>query len=492
MSHITIVWFRRDLRLDDHPALCAAVANSQRVIPIYIYAPEEEAPWEPGAASRWWLHHSLLALDQTLRERGSRLLLARGDSLAILRQLIAATGATQVLWNRLYDPALCARDTQIKEALRADGCTCASFNSALLFEPWEIRSGNGQPYRVFTAFWRTCVKELYRHLPLAAPAQLPPPPEFKSPLPPFRKGGQGGFEINALDLLPRHNWDQGLRETWKPGEANAVQQITTFLAHSLTGYATQRDLPSSAGTSRLSAALHFGEISPRRVVELVLAHGGEPTTDPWMRELGWREFAYHLLYHFPHTTTQPLDRRFAEFPWRSTAAAELSAAWQRGQTGIPLVDAGMRELWHTGWMHNRVRMVVASLLTKNLQLPWQGGAQWFWDTLVDADLAINTASWQWTAGCGADAAPYFRVFNPVLQGERFDPAGIYVRRWCPELARLPDRVVHQPWTAPAATLAAAGVRLGENYPQPVVDLAASRREALAAWDMIKTQFKPDK
>ncbi len=473
MSQITILWFRRDLRLDDNPALQTALATSQRLIPVYIHAPEEAAPWEPGAANRWWLHHSLLALDQALRERGSRLWLARGESLATLRQLIAQTGATQVLWNRRYEPALSARDTAIKQALRDDGLHCASTNAALLFEPWEIRNGSGQPYRVFSAFWRTCVKELYRQLPAPAPATLPPLGELSA-----------GCDLAELGLLPQHNWDHGLRETWTPGEAGAMQQAMTFLAQDLTSYATQRDVPGNVGTSRLSAALHFGDISPRRLLALVLAHGGEPTTDPWVRELGWREFAYHLLYHFPHTTTQPLDQRFAQLPWRS--APEQLAAWQRGQTGIPLVDAGMRELWHTGWMHNRVRMVVASLLTKNLLLPWQLGAQWFWDTLVDADLAVNTASWQWTAGCGADAAPYFRVFNPVLQGERFDPTGVYVRRWCPELARLPDRVVHQPWAASAATLTAAGVRLGVHYPQPLVDLAASRREALSAWEMIKT------
>jgi deoxyribodipyrimidine photo-lyase len=283
----------------------------------------------------------------------------------------------------------------------------------------------------------------------------------------------------------------GLATTWRPGEPAALAALDRFIEQAATDYAARRDRPGVFGTSRLSAHLHFGEIAPRLVVQCLGARiPGRFTgaAEPFLRELGWREFAHHLIYHFPETPGEPLDRRFARFPWRDPAfgdGAALLVAWQRGRTGIPLVDAGMRELWHTGWMHNRVRMVVASLLTKNLRMPWQAGARWFWDTLVDADLAANTLGWQWTAGCGADAAPYFRVFNPVLQGERFDPNGSYVRRWCPELAALPDRYLHQPWMAPAGILAAAGVRLGQNYPAPVVDLAESRREALAAWGQVK-------
>ncbi|MBK1717956.1 cryptochrome/photolyase family protein [Thiocystis violacea] len=473
----SLLWFRRDLRLDDNPALAAALAGGDRVVPVYIQAPSEEAPWEPGAASRWWLHGSLASLDASLRQRGNRLWILRDDSLLALRRVIAATGATQVHWNRLYDPATTERDTRIKQALRADGLRVESHKAALLFEPWEIANTQGQPYRVFSAFWRACVKSLALVQPIPAPETLPagPVPEWT-------------LALDDLELLPRLHWDQGMRDTWTPGEATALALVRSFLETRIAAYGEDRDRPDRPGTSRLSPHLHFGEISPRRLLSLIREQVGDPTADPaepYARELGWREFSHHLLYHFPQTATAPLDKRFADFPWAENGVEDRLAAWQQGRTGIPLVDAGMRELWHGGWMHNRVRMVVASLLTKNLRIPWQAGARWFWDTLVDADLASNTQGWQWTAGCGADAAPYFRVFNPVRQGERFDPEGRYVRRWCPELARLPDKYLQQPWTAPQAILSAAGVRLGHDYPRPIVDLAASRAQALAAWERIK-------
>lgn len=474
-----ILWLRRDLRLDDNLALHSALASGKRLLVLYIHAPDEEAPWAPGAASRWWLHHSLAALDATLRQRGSRLHIEQGDSLEVLRRIIAETGATDVYWNRLYDPATRTRDTRVKQALRSDGLRCESHNAALLFEPWEIASASHQPYRVFSAFWRACLHALERPDPTAAPRRLPPPPDV----------GQG-LELAALDLLPRINWDQGLTDTWTPGESAALALAESFLHARVADYAKARDLPGSAGTSRLSPHLHFGEISPRRILRMVMDAYGDPTAEPvesFVREIGWREFAHHLLYHFPDTPSEPLDERFAHFPWATHTVDERLRAWQRGETGIPLVDAGMRELWHQGWMHNRVRMVVASLLTKNLLIPWQDGARWFWDTLVDADLASNTLGWQWTAGCGADAAPYFRVFNPVRQGERFDAEGTYIRRWCPELARLGDTHLHQPWAAPQAILRAAGIRLGDHYPAPIVDLAESRRQALAAWERIRHQ-----
>jgi deoxyribodipyrimidine photo-lyase len=312
---------------------------------------------------------------------------------------------------------------------------------------------------------------------LSSPTALPPLPE-----------GLHSIPLDALGLLPRIPWDGGLAAAWDPGEPAALARLQTFVDQAVAGYVQDRDLPGVGGTSRLSPHLHLGEVSPRQVLHAVadrVPGGLGGVAEPFVREIGWREFAHHLLYHFPRTPEEPLDSRFSAFPWRTDGTEALLAAWQRGQTGIPLVDAGMRELWHTGWMHNRVRMVVASLLTKHLRLPWQAGARWFWDTLVDADLAANTLGWQWSAGCGADAAPYFRVFNPVRQGERFDPRGDYVRRWCPELAALPDRWIHQPWAAPESILRAAGVSLGQNYSAPVVDLAESRREALAAWDRVK-------
>jgi len=472
----SILWLRRDLRLADNPALAAAMDGAGRLLPVYIHAPEEEAPWQPGGASLWWLHHSLKALDQSLRARGSGLVIARGDSLEALRRLAQETGAGEVHWNRLYDPAVIARDTAIKQALRADGLRCESHNATLLVEPWELKTKAGDPYKVFTPYWRRLRGELDGiNAPVPAPEQLPPLPDGVASLP-----------LDDLDLLPRIPWDSGLRATWQPGETSAVARLDTFLSGPIDTYADARDLPAEPGTSRLSPHLHWGEIGPRQVLAAIRAAGRDgERAEPYVRELGWREFSHQLLYHFPHTPTEPLDPKFADFPWRD-GAADLLEAWQRGRTGIPIVDAGMRELWHTGWMHNRVRMVVASLLTKNLRLHWLEGARWFWDTLVDADLANNTQGWQWSAGSGADAAPYFRIFNPVRQGERFDPTGAYVRRWCPELAGLPDKRIHQPWEADAAELRGAGIDGGRDAVTPVIDLKSSREEALAAYDRIKT------
>ena len=482
MSETSILWLRRDLRLDDHPALHAALRDGERLVPLYIHAPDEESSWPPGAASRWWLHHSLTALDEALRARGSRLWIASGDSLVELRRVIAATGARAVHWSRLYDPSTRERDGRIKQALRADGLRVESHPGALLFEPWEIATGKGEPYRVFTPFWKSGLGRLARlAAPIPAPETLPPSPEHAD-----TEGASPA--ITSLALLPRLPWDGGLRTTWTPGERGARARADAFIDSRILTYGQARDLPSHPGTSQLSPHLHFGEIGPRRLLSQLAERIGDPTAapaEPFTRELGWREFAHHLIYHFPHTTDAPLDTRFVDFPWRTEDSERLLTAWQRGRTGIPLVDAGMRELWHTGWMHNRVRMVVASFLTKNLRLPWQEGTRWFWDTLVDADLAANTLGWQWSAGCGADAAPYFRIFNPVLQGERFDPDGAYVRRWCPELTRLPNRSIHQPWTAPAALLRQCGIHLGIDYPTPVVDLKASREAALAAYESIK-------
>jgi len=476
MSDNLILWLRRDLRLADNPALAAALARGARILPLYIHAPEEEAPWTRGAASRWWLHQSLAALDRQLRALGSRLVIARGASLAELRRMVAASGACGVYWNRLYDPATRERDSRIKQALRAEGLECESFNGALLVEPWEVLKGDGEPYRVFSAFWRQAAKRLPEQV-LAAPGALPAPD--KSP---------AGLPLEALELLPRIGWDSGLAATWTAGEPRAWAALERFIGAALADYGEGRNRPDQPSTSRLSAHLHFGELSPRQILAALRARGFDPLAkpaEPFVRELGWREFGYHLLYHFPHTTERPLDERFADFPWALDEAAERLERWQQGATGIPLVDAGMRELWHSGWMHNRTRMVVASLLTKNLLIPWQEGARWFWDTLVDADLANNTLGWQWTAGCGADAAPYFRIFNPVLQGQRFDPEGAYVRRWCPELARLPAKFIHQPWSAPDPILRAAGVQLGATYPRPLIDLATSRERALGLWDQLK-------
>lgn len=467
-----IVWFRRDLRLEDNPALSAAAAAHARVLPLYVHAPDEEAPWVPGAASRWWLHHALAALDADLRRRGGVLHVRRGSSADMLSAVARAAGADAVYWNRLYEPAAIARDARVEAALREQGIAARSFNAALLFEPWQIATGQREPYRVFTPFWRNARARLVPTEPLVAPR-------------PLRCAvAAGGTTLDALGLLPRVAWDRGMREAWRPGAAGARELLETFCEGALAGYREQRDFPDRGGTSRLSPHLHFGEISPRQVVWTLDAHARrhgrtrmDDAVEPYLRELGWREFAHHLLYHFPHTPDANLDQRFDAFPWANDDGEAL-ARWRRGRTGVPIVDAGMRELWNTGWMHNRVRMIVASFLTKNLRLHWRHGARWFWDTLVDADLASNTQGWQWSAGTGADAAPYFRIFNPVGQARKFDPAGRYVRRWLPELADAPDALLQEPWRDPAL-LARSG------YPPPMVELKASRAAALAAWQRMR-------
>ena len=455
-----IVWFRRDLRLADNPALCAACAAHQHIVPVYIDAPEELAPWQPGSASRWWLHHSLASFQAVLGERGTALVVRQGASLPTLRTLASETGASAVYWNRCYEPAEIARDTAVKVGLREIGLQVESCNAALIAEPWAVATGAGEPYRVFTPFWRNVVERPVRS-PLPIPEWRPGPVPASVPL-------------AALGLLPTRPWDGGLRAAWTPGEAGAAAEARRFFTQAAAGYALQRDFPAEPGTSRLSPHLHFGEIGPVQLHALarqLQPPDGGPGFAAFWRELGWREFAHHLLYHYPRTTDEPLDRRYQAFPWRGSAtyAADLRA-WQRGVTGIDIVDAGMRELWHTGWMHNRVRMLVASLLTKNLRIPWQAGARWFWDTLVDADLANNTLGWQWTAGCGADAAPYFRIFNPMLQAKKFDPDGAYVQRW----------LAHAP-AGPGGWQVGASASVS----RPIVDLAASRAAALAAYDRIR-------
>ncbi len=470
----TIVWFRRDLRLQDNPALAAAWRRGGAVIPVCIQDATGEGDWPPGGPSRWWLHQSLAALQTALRARGSRLVLAAGESGAVLRVLIKRTGATAVYWNRRYEPAGIARDRGLQAALAAAGVETEDFNAAQLFEPHTVRNKAGGPFQVFTPFWRHCLT-----LPVAAPVKLP---AGNLPAP---AQWPASLALEELKLLPPVRWDAGMAAGWQPGEAAATQRLKNFLALALADYAEKRNRPDTAGTSALSPHLHFGEIGPRQVWAAVQALSKESGVFPahrgaqaFLSEMGWREFACHLLYHFPATPLEPLQKEFAAFPWQQNA--RQLRAWQQGQTGYPMVDAGMRQLWQTGWMHNRVRMVAASFLVKHLRLSWHEGAAWFWDTLVDADLAANSLGWQWAAGCGADAAPYFRIFNPILQGAKFDPAGGYVRRWVPELAQLPAEFIHRPWEAPRPVLAAAGVTLGRNYPQPIVDHGEARAAALAA------------
>jgi len=475
---VSIVWFRQDLRLADNPALQAAVEAGGSVLPVFIYSPEKEAPWQPGGAARWWLHYSLRSLDARLRELGSQLILRRGPALETLRELVKESGAKAIFWNRRYEPAVIARDKAVKEALMGDGLRAESFNGALLNEPWQIRNQSGRPFQVFTPFWKHCLAKI------EAVKISPEPKSLQSPV-----RWPKSMAIEELKLEPEINWAEGIRGAWQPGEKGARVNLNQFLKSSFDVYSTERNRPDRTGTSRLSPHLHFGEISPRQIWHAIegMAAKGKPAatwrSSQFLAEIGWREFAHHLLFHFPHTPAEPLREEFRNMPVRKNP--EALRAWQKGNTGYPVVDAGMRELWTTGWMHNRVRMIVASFFVKDLLLPWQEGAKWFWDTLVDADLANNTLGWQWTAGCGADAAPYFRVFNPTSQGEKFDPEGDYVRRWCPELAKLPAKWIHQPHKAPSEILRGAGVEIGRNYPEPVINHHTAREVALEAYSKIK-------
>jgi len=463
-----VVWFRNDLRLADNPALTAAARTGAPLVALYVLDDESAGEWRMGAASRWWLHHSIGALAQDLARLGVTLTLRRGRAEFVLENIVAATGAGAVYWNRLYEPWAMRRDSDIKSNLRARGVAVESFNGSLLFEPGRTRNRQGDPFRVFTPFWRACLAAEAPDAPLPAPGKI-----SAAPAP----------ATDALDdwrLLPTTpDWAGGLRKTWRVGEKAAYQRLVDFAKNCVRDYRVERDFMAHDGVSRLSPHLHFGEVSPRQIwVEISGAAGDSGAA--YLREIGWREFCHHLLVANPDMPDRALDKRFRDFPWREDRSA--FNAWRKGLTGYPLVDAAMRELWGAGYMHNRARMVAASFLVKHLLIPWHEGERWFWDTLVDADLANNSAGWQWIAGCGADAAPYFRVFNPVLQGEKFDPEGAYVRRHVPELGALDARFIHRPWEAPDEALRAAGVRLGETYPRPIVNHGKARERALKAFE----------
>lgn len=463
-----ILWFRRDLRLQDNPALDHAAATGQPILPVYILDEHGERPM--GGASRWWLDKSLRALDAALQERGSRLILRRGDALTQLQALIDETEADAVFMNRLFEPEAFERDAEIAHTLKADGVDCRGFNGALLCRPGAVLNGSGQPYKVFTPFLKT----------LLATAEAPPhstgPGKVQTP------EAVESDDITAWDLHPRRpDWSKGF--DWTPGEDGASDALFKFVATGLKTYAKDRDFPNRPASSRLSPHLHWGEISPWRAIDGArrAADNGKVSSaeaEKFVPEIGWREFSAHLLHQFPYIAERAFRPEYDAMPWRDDPAG--LEAWQKGQTGYPLVDAGMRQLWTTGWMHNRVRMVVASFLIKHLLIDWRGGEAWFWDTLVDADQASNAQNWQWVAGSGADAAPYFRIFNPIAQGEKFDADGAYVRRWVPELRRLPDRWLQSPWTAPAEVLRDAGIVMGRDYPKPIVEHEKGRARALDA------------
>lgn len=477
-----IVWFRNDLRLHDNPALHFACRQGESILPIYILDDDAAGHWKMGGASRWWLHHSLESFQKDLSKKlGLTLILKRGKAADIIPDLIKETRAKSVYWNRNYEPWSINRDKDMKENLKNQDIAVETFNARLLFEPWEIKTQSGDPYRVFTPFWKNCMED----------------PKLRDPYPIPDKAQQADLSIKGDTLKDWHllpvkpDWSGGMQEFWEIGETAALNQLEDFLDNRVTTYKDKRDYPSIDATSLLSPHLHFGEISPLTIWHktkplLDEAHGNSDdykNINHFISEIGWREFSYHLLFHYPETPDKPLYDKFNKVPWDKNEKA--LSAWQKGQTGIPIVDAGMRQLWQTGWMHNRVRMLVGSLLVKNMLIDWRAGEQWFWDCLVDADLANNTQGWQWVAGCGADAAPYFRIFNPLTQGKRFDENGEYVRHYVTELKKLPNKYIHNPWEAPDDVLEKAGIILGETYPHPLVDLKASREKALEAFGEMK-------
>ena len=466
----TVVWLARSLRLADHPALVHA-AGRGAVVPVFVWAPDEEAPWAPGGAHRWWLHTSLEALDRDLAARGSRLVLRSGPTAEALLEIARTTGADRIVWQAEAEPHLARRDAAVARTLRDASLDVRTFAGQLLHDPDAVQTGTENPYSVFTPFWRKVQAETTVEAPL-------PVPDLAAP-----EAWPESERLEAFGLTPEAqdgvDWAGTMRRVWTPGEAGARERLEALADPILTGYGDARDRMTVEGTSRLSPHLHWGEVSPRSVLAAVQS-AKAPAADraKFLAEVAWREFSAHVLHHHPETPEHALKPAFEAFPWRDDDAG--LRAWQTGRTGFPVVDAGMRQLWAEGWMHNRARLIVASFLTKDLLLPWQAGARYFWDTLCGGDLASNTMGWQWSAGSGADAQPFFRVFNPTGQGERFDPAGDYVRHWVPELAEMPAEWIHRPAEAPEPVLEAAGVRLGQTYPRPIVDHAVRRLEALAA------------
>lgn len=468
-----LVWFRQDLRLTDNPAFFEACSNNKHVIPLYVF---DEKNSVLGAAQAWWLHHSLTSLSKTLAELGLKLILRKGNPLEIFLELINTLPINTIYWNRCYEPQSIARDKKIKTTLQESGVDVFSFNGSLLNEPWTISNKSGDFFKVFTPYWKTCRQKI-----TAQPKQLISQNLSSVDI--------RSDEIDAWRLLPSLNWASQFPNFWTPGEHGAQQRLSDFISHYLQGYKTNRDIPEKQATSHLSPHLHFGEISPWTILSAIESakldrHCDLVGAEHFLSELGWREFSYYLLYHVPSLPYENFKNAFDAFPWHNDKS--LLKKWQKGMTGYPIVDAGMRELWITGYMHNRVRMIVASFLTKGLFIDWRLGADWFLDTLVDADLANNSASWQWVAGCGADAAPYFRIFNPVLQSQKFDPNGVYIRRWVPELAYLNDVEIHAPWNATNA----ASLYSTTNYPKPIINHSESRAKALAYYSQLTKRTNP--
>jgi len=466
-----ILWLRNDFRLKDNKALIEASKYDQ-LIPIFIWDENLCTEWKVDGASKWWLHETLLKFKESLQEKGSDLILFKGSTVDEIEKLVKTTSCDVVLWNRSYNPKESKTVKQLIKKLTNLDVRYESFEGSLLKNPKSLTKSDGTPYLVYTPFWNNFLKQNQEKI-LSSPTVLPPLPKNYE---------HHNTSVENLKILGKNSWYKKFHEFWTPGEKEALRKVSDFLKHKVGQYQSLRDLPHKDGTSCLSPHLHFGEIHPQRILSLVEKNHGpiakikDPSIIQFCKEILWREFSYHLLQFFPHTTDLSLKEKFSSFPWRKNKTYFL--AWTKGQTGYPIVDAGMRQLWQTGWMHNRVRMISASFLIKHLNVPWQEGAKWFWQTLLDADLASNTQGWQWTAGCGADAAPFFRIFNPITQGQKFDPEGNYARLWCPELSKLPSRWIYSPWLAPSEVLIKAGIKLGENYPKAIVDHKTAREKAL--------------
>ncbi len=473
-EEVAIVWFRNDLRLLDNPALYHAYKNYNRVIPIYIFDENLGGNWKRGEASKWWLHHALFHLNRDLNKEGCTLIIKKGETLEQLRKILSFTKAKEIFFNSLYELFNIKLEQEVEKLCSLLGAKVTRFKGNLLLEPWGIKNKQGNNFNAFTPYWNACKKKV--NLPSSLPK-----PEFK-----VYHIQLSSDSLDDLNLLPKKvDWAGGLRDTWEASEKRALQLFETFIDNRLGDYSELRERPDIIGTSFLSPYLHFGQISVEYIYNSLRFLSCRNQTlsqeiEKYLSEIGWREFSYYLLYNFPRLPEENFKSYFDKFPWNTDK--KLLKAWQKGLTGYPIVDAGMRQLRSIGWMHNRVRMIVASFLTKNLLISWREGAKWFWDNLVDADLANNSANWQWVSGSGADAAPYFRIFNPVLQGEKFDPKGEYVRKWVLELALLPNMNIHKPWE----NFSSKGFKIGMTYPQPIVNYNISRAHALAIYKQIKT------
>ncbi|MGJ8655589.1 MAG: cryptochrome/photolyase family protein [Akkermansiaceae bacterium] len=478
-----IIWLRKDLRLNDHPGFAYAIQQGYQIIPVFIWD-DAEHRWQDGAASRWWLHHALKDLEGQIEELGGKLIIHelgssnterdRGKFSAEVMEIFRGYEADAIYWGRRYEPEIIERDKRLKYDLTEEGYEVKSFNTHLLLEPHTIKNKSGSHFKVFTPYWKHCLTHSIAPVIEISAKEWAEVQWGEMPSPDC---------VDDLDLLPEIPWDEEFYEYWGPTRKEGLARLSEMVESKAGDYDKMRDIPSVDGTSQLSPYLQWGQVSAREVYHAFGGSYNDTVEKGYLRQLFWREFSYHLLFHAPHSVERPLRPEYENFPWK--AKEKYLTAWQKGETGFPIVDAGMRQLWQTGWMHNRVRMIVGSFLVKHLLQDWREGASWFWDTLVDADLANNTMGWQWIGGCGADASPYFRIFNPIIQGEKFDPDGEYVRRYCPELKDVPSKYIHKPWEMPELELVAAGVTLGKTYPQPVISHEDGRASALDAYGKFK-------